>query len=295
MKNALLPAVQFLSRKPYGIHSPFLYAFAQECLYDSSDDPAFGVIEAIRKDLLKDPGTLAVTDFGAGPRGLPVFRRAAPGRHAITTLHPDRGRSPAPPGSGIEDLPAAPPVRQTTVARIARRALQRPKYCRLLFRMARYFRAATVLELGTSLGITTCYLGHAVPGGGVYSLEGCPAVAGVAREVLRRAGLDRARVVTGPFHDTLPGLLRDIPAPDLVYVDGDHRADSLLKQYDWLAEHLHPDSVMMVDDIRWSRDMWRGWKALTGRQGVSLSVDLGAAGLLFFRPQLSKQNIRLGF
>ena len=47
--------------------------------------------------------------------------------------------------------------RHTTVAAIATHSLKSARQGQLLFRIANYFKVSSVLELGTSLGITTSY------------------------------------------------------------------------------------------------------------------------------------------
>jgi hypothetical protein len=48
----------------------------------------------------------------------------------------------------------------------------------------------------------------------------------------------------------------------------------------------------MIDDIRWSADMYDGWKELLRDSDVTCSLDYFTFGLLFFRREF-KENLRL--
>ena len=47
---------------------------------------------------------------------------------------------------------------ESSVADIARKSLETPKFGQLLFRLVNYFQPKNIIELGTSLGISTMYL-----------------------------------------------------------------------------------------------------------------------------------------
>ena len=263
--NALLQQKVF--RKPYGVHSPFLYGLARDCIFSNEPDPAFSHLENIRSALKKDERILQVTDFGKGRR-----------------FGPRRGR------------PGDPPLRYSRPVRsIARNSLQQPRVCRLFFRLVRYFKANTILELGTSLGITTSYLALARPGARVITLEGCPQTAALARQTFSKAGIQNVELIVGDFAQTLPALFNTNISPDLVYIDGDHSLEGVLRNFSIISKHLHESSVVIIDDIRWSRGMRTAWKHLMAHEKTTMALDLGSIGILFFDPALSKQRVRVGF
>jgi predicted O-methyltransferase YrrM len=71
------------------------------------------------------------------------------------------------------------------VASIAKNVTKIKKYGQLLFRMVKEYKPKTVLELGTSLGITTSYLAIANPDANVTTIEGSKEVAAIAEEKLQ--------------------------------------------------------------------------------------------------------------
>jgi hypothetical protein len=47
-----------------------------------------------------------------------------------------------------------------------------------------------------------------------------------------------------------------------------------------------------VDDIYWSEGMTKAWQAIKKHPDVTLSIDIFDIGIVFFRKELSKQDIK---
>ncbi len=62
-----------------------------------------------------------------------------------------------------------------TICEIARDVVSDQKFGRLLFRLANFYRAHVIMELGSSLGISTAYLASADAASQVVTMEGSPA------------------------------------------------------------------------------------------------------------------------
>ena len=56
-------------------------------------------------------------------------------------------------------------------------SLKPKKYAQLLFRMVKYYKPQTILELGTSFGITSAYLASGNDNSVLHTCEGSPAIA----------------------------------------------------------------------------------------------------------------------
>ncbi|MBL0102925.1 MAG: hypothetical protein IPP51_03720 [Bacteroidetes bacterium] len=74
----------------------------------------------------------------------------------------------------VLDLGASANHGKRKISDIANSALLPVKYGQMLFRMANHFRPTSVLELGTSLGITSLYLAMANKKTPVCTIEGSP-------------------------------------------------------------------------------------------------------------------------
>lgn len=257
--------LQYFSRKPFGVHSPFVYAFAENCVYSKEHFEVFDFLEALRQALMSDRRLIEVTDYGKGPRG----KKNKKGEEPLTY--------------------------RRRISSIARHSLQSPRLCRLLFRTAAYFKPLTILELGTSLGVTTAYLAKAAPQARVITLEGCSQTAGRAEQLFRESGLNNVELITGNFANTLAVALEKLQRLDMVYIDGDHSYEGVMNNFSRISEHIHSGTVLILDDIRWSKGMKRAWLELTDKPGASLSIDLFRMGVVFFNPALSKQIISLAY
>jgi predicted O-methyltransferase YrrM len=118
----------------------------------------------------------------------------------------------------------------------------------LLYTLTRAIRPATVIEFGTSFGISTIYLAAAVTDNGtgrIVSTELSAHKIAAAGENLRQAGL--AETVS-----ILPGdallTLADIPGPiELVLLDG--WKDLCLPVLQLLEDRLAPGALVIADDI----------------------------------------------
>src|SRR5690606_17020814 len=49
---------------------------------------------------------------------------------------------------------------------------------------------------------------------------------------------------------------------DLLYIDGNHQKEATLSYFEKLLPTVHNDSVMIFDDIHWSRDMEEAWEEI---------------------------------
>jgi predicted O-methyltransferase YrrM len=237
------------------LHAPLAFRFATEVLESSALPFEEAPIQQLRQQLEACDDVVEVTDFGAGSS---VHRR---------------------PVRRIKDLARSSAGSRQVAARLAR--------------CIQEFEVKNVLELGTSLGLTSAYLGAAATGK-VTTLEGCPNLSALAQKHHHKLGIQNTEVITGPFRETLPAVLTQMDTLELVYFDGDHRGKELLWQYEHCLAKSTPDTIFVIDDIYWSPDMTRAWEALCQRPEVRLSLDLFTSGYLFFRGEvLTKQHYKL--
>jgi predicted O-methyltransferase YrrM len=170
-------------------------------------------------------------------------------------------------------------VRPLTGAQVARSASIGREWGTFLHLCARSFGARTILELGGCAGISGCYLASAETCERFVTVEGSPDLAALARASLLGVS-DRAEVANELFDDALDRLLPTFAdGIDLAYVDGHHRYDTTLHYLARLEPHLGRGALVVFDDIRLSRGMWRAWRAVEERPGFSFTVDAGRFGL----------------
>lgn len=183
--------------------------------------------------------------------------------------------------------------RKIKVSEIASHHLKSKKYGQLLFRLGIYLKPKNVIELGTSLGVTTLYLASSVQSK-IYSLEGSPATAEIAQKNFQRLKKD-INTVVGEFSQTLPDVLSQVETVDLIFFDGNHNYKSTLEYFDLCKEKADGNSVFIFDDIHWSPEMEMAWKKIIADEKVTASIDLFALGIVFFRKEQLKQHFILRY
>jgi len=244
--------------KGHGMHSPFVFSFITQVMNDDRAFYAYRNIENIRQLLLIDQQPLLIQDFGAGSR-----------------VRKENTRK---------------------VCDIARSSLKPKRFGQLLFRIVDHYSPANILELGTSLGVTTAYLAAANTQSKVVTMEGAATVAAVAKKNFAKLGLSNIRLVEGNFDETLAVTVAQMGTIDLAFVDGNHRYEPTLRYFREILPAMHEYSILIFDDIHWSEEMERAWAEIQQDPAVTLSIDLFFIGLVFFRKeQKVKQHFTIRF
>lgn len=241
----------------HDVHSPFVYRFYMELIVNKSSYKDFEALDGIRKQLLEDETLIEVTDLGAGSRKLHATSRS--------------------------------------VSNIARHGIARKKQAEFLYRLVRYFAPETIIELGTSLGLTSLYLAKA-SATTLYTIEGCPGLAAFSQKRFRESNTNNIISLRGNFNDILPELLSSPGRKDLIYIDGNHSYEPTLKYFEMCLENKHPGTILIFDDIYWSEGMEKAWKEISSHPEVRLSMDFFQFGIVFFRTeQKNKEHFVLKF
>jgi predicted O-methyltransferase YrrM len=152
----------------------------------------------------------------------------------------------------------------------------------LLYMLARSIHARTIVEFGTSFGLSTLHLAAALRdngGGRLVTSEFEPSKVAQARENIAAGGLaDLVEIREG---DALETLARDLPdAIDLVLLDG---AKGLYPSILSLLEgHLRIGALIIADNADWSADYLarvrapgEGYMSLSFAEDVELSMWTG--------------------
>ncbi len=231
--------------KGHGVHSPFVYNFIRQVLNDNRQFYAYYYIEQLRTQLLQNETVLEVEDMGAGS--------------------------------------VVSKTRQRSVASIAQHAAKPKKWAQLLFRIVHYYQPQHILELGSSLGVSTAYMSLANPHARLITGEGSKEIAMQARKNFGSLFLENIELVEGNFDDTLPEMIRRLTTVDLAFIDGNHRYEPTMRYFELLLPAMSAASVMIFDDIHWSEEMQRAWTDIQQHPAVMLTVDLFFFGLVFFR------------
>lgn len=242
-----------------GIHSPYLFHIVRFLMRDENSYYCFADIERRREQLLACEDRLDVVDFGS--------RGSREGKHV-----------------------------SRRVCGIAKTHLESARVGQLLFRLVAFMgehekRPLEILELGTSLGITTSYLAAADSRNHVMTLEGCGAVLKVAQGVWQTLKLENIEWHEGNIDDTLFTYARK--QLDVVFVDANHTYAATMRYVDHLLPRLTEKGVIAIDDIHYSKEMEQAWQELKADKHVTSSMDLYHVGLLFVDSHYLKRHYKI--
>ena len=275
----------------HGVHSPYLFEWVRMVMSDKNTYYVWDEIEEIRQEMLKDTRELEFVDYGSGGP-LPTS--------------PSKGRS----------------ANMRRVCDIAKGSLARRKEAQLLARLVGWLgrplltspsmggigdeasedrKGLTIVELGTSLGVTTAYLAAMDSRNKVVTYEGCPAVAEVARANWEKLGLSNIACVVGEITvdslqltvDSLQLAVDRLSGIDVAFIDANHTCEATLTYFNALASRVHEKSVVVVDDIHYNEDMEKAWKAICADERVTTTMDLYRMGLVFFDKHYWRKHYKM--
>nr|WP_321412657.1 class I SAM-dependent methyltransferase [uncultured Carboxylicivirga sp.] len=239
-------------RKGYGLHSPFVFNLVRELIYCKLPFYAFPRMDALRKKLKISQATIQMCDYGAG-----------------STAFSSQIRK-------VSDLEKKSSVNK--------------KYGEILFRLVNEFKPQNIIELGTSLGISTCYLAMPDSNCKVYSIEGCENTANIARKNLQEMKCNGVELINGQFQDVLPDLVASLDQLDFVFFDGHHEKIATIDYFNQCLLKKWNNTVFVFDDIHWSKGMDEAWEIIYSHPSVTVSIDLFQIGIIFFRKECKKQH-----
>jgi predicted O-methyltransferase YrrM len=245
---------KLLSRhyKGHGIHSPFVFYIVATVMRNKTGADIVNRIEAVRKSNMADRRLMSVEDHGSGSLVMKSSLRS------------------------VSDI-----CRLTTVPK---------KYGELLAALASGFGSAGIIELGTSLGISTMYLAAGAPSATVHTVEGCRQLAATAAENFGKARLGNISQHFGLFEHVFPALLAEFENAGLIYLDGNHSFEPTMSYFRLLAADNATERVLVLDDIYLNPEMEEAWRQIKEHPRVSITIDVHRMGIVFFRKGFTKAH-----
>ncbi len=243
--------------KGFGIHSPFVFYLVTEIIRDFTPFYSFPTIEKQRETLLKNKKKIEVTDFGSGSKSTNSTKRK--------------------------------------ISFIAKTTLKPARQAQLLFRLINYFKSQQILEIGTSLGITTSYMASVSKKSKVITLEGCPEISKYAKQTFEKLNLKNIELITGNIDETLNRALNRLKNVDFIFFDGNHQLGATIKYFEQCLAYKNSGSIFVFDDIHSSSEMEQAWEKIMNNKEVIITIDLFHMGLVFFKDRLTRQHFNVRF
>lgn len=242
------------AKTKYKLHSTWAYEVMDKLLNTTHEYYDFEQLAKIRKELRKSKETVEFIELGAGSRKL----------NQATTR---------------------------SVNHICKYGISSDYQCKVLFNIANWYGGTHIVEIGTSLGLSTCYLATARRKAKVVSFDGSKDLQVIAQKNATKLNLKHVSFIEGNFEDTLPSYFANCKKIDLLYLDGNHRKEATLRYFNWALPVLSNKAVVVVDDIHWSSGMYEAWNELISRKEIKASFETPYFGLLFLDNEIPKHNI----
>ncbi len=263
----------FRAKTKYSVHSPFVFEFVNDVVEDDRPFYVFKEAEILRGMLLESNDTVEVEDMGAGSHvdGVKKYRK---------------------------------------VKSIAASAVSPVFQCEWLFRICNTYKPLNIIELGTSLGISTLYMAEGSPEkASIKTLEGSREIARLAKRnflwfydsfkkyglrlhdndvtkdlnIINKNTFNKIDIIEGNFNETHDLALKKLGKLDLCFIDGNHRYEPTIQYFTQCLKYINSNSILIFDDIHWSDEMERAWKEIQDTPSVKLTIDLFWCGIVFFR------------
>ncbi|SRR6056297_1318404 len=238
-------------RRGFGIHSPFVFQFINNILLADKIHEQKPILFNALKKIKKDKRPILYLEKGAG------------------SIHRKRGHK--------------------TTKQIKKHHCIKHKYGKVLNRIVYFYNIKNILELGTSIGVSTLYMSTVNPGILTDTIDGNKTCIEYANNLFKSYNLKNIETHYGDFNNLLPGLLNK-KSYDLVFIDGNHTYESTMEYFNLLLEKSRQQSILIFDDIHWSEGMEAAWHKIISHPLCTVTIDIFQFGIVFLNPDLSKQH-----
>lgn len=235
----------------HSIHSPYFFDFYEKVILNKNQIPGFDEIENVRNKLLQSTLEIEMKDLGAQSAHFKNEKRS--------------------------------------LAKVAATSISPRPLCELFFRLVNYMEATSIVELGTSAGITSLYLAKQSQSK-VVTFEGNKDLINIAFTHFEYFNAKNIRLIEGNIDSTLSDYLQNPSKIDFALMDANHRYEPTIRYFNLLSKRIAQKGIIVLDDIYHSEEMTKAWKELSKHELVYGSVDLFRCGILFFDPALNRQH-----
>lgn len=185
------------------------------------------------------------------------------------------------------------PNRTKKISQIAKNAAITEKYGLMLARIIAEYKPQQIIELGTSLGISTLYIAQNSQNI-VETIEGCPNCASIAQRQLDKYGINNVKIHIGNFDDILPQII-DNQKTLFAYIDGNHTENDTKHYFELLVQNNDTYKILIFDDIHLNEGMLKAWKYISADSRIMTSIETAQMGIAIVRKGCQKEYFRLNW
>lgn len=215
-------------------------------------DKEFLKIKVQRQKFLKDKTTIKVEDYGAK-------------------------------GNGEIKLKKISGITETSASSL--------KKVRFLYSLVKYYKPASILELGTSVGLSAASMALATPDTKIVTVEGSEAIANLADGLFAELQINNVEIHVSTFDAILYDLLPRLSRPHIIFIDGNHTKDATIRYFEAVLHVADESSIVVFDDIYWSPGMKAAWDNITKHEASKVCINLYDVGIVFFKGEKVSEEI----
>ena len=179
------------------------------------------------------------------------------------------------------------------IKKYAKIARSKGKYWELLYKLSNHYKPARTLELGTNFGFGSIAFALGNSSGVIDTVEGSKTLFEINKK--NSTSLPNYKI---NFHNTTFDTFFDNQVEikyDLIFIDGDHTSNQLFKHLEKSLKHTHNDTIIIIDDIRWSNDMFNAWKQIKTDKRFHITLDLFKLGIIVPKQDKEKEHFILRY
>ena len=192
-----------------------------------------------------------------------------------------------------ENWGAAPgPPKKMTAKKVYNKSASRKWKSKVLFALTRSRNDGYLLDLGTNIGLSAYALALAKPDQQIITFEGNISFINYTKSICSQFNITNIECIHGDINNTLPDFLKSLDGNvTFAFLDANHSKLATLHYIHTLRPYLDShNSLLLLDDIRWSSDMHAGWQSAKKLDFINVSIDYFQVGILGIRSGLKQKE-----
>ena len=178
----------------------------------------------------------------------------------------------------------------TKIRNLAKKTIP-ARYGQLLFRLANHAKPQTIIHFGSSLGITTAYLASVSSATACVAIETCPNTAQAAKKILEACNCSNVSVRVAQNKPEIDEIIWEFSSVDFIFFDKFFN-NQIKSHFYTLLSKVNEKSVFIFTDIHRTVEAHNAWEEIKNNEQVRVSIDLINLGIVYFSPELKKQQYK---
>ena len=166
------------------------------------------------------------------------------------------------------------------------------KSAKLLIKLMQYYKPTSVIEIETSLGLSTAALSISLPNSSITTIEECRETGNIAQNLFNKYQFKNIKLIIGNFNETLAKQLNKNTF-DFVFFNGNHTKKATLDYFKLSLSSIHNNSFFLFNNIYRNFEMKQAWEEIKKNPSVTVTIDTYQWGLVFFRKEQQKEHFTI--